>query len=182
MNTLYVDKNLKYHGLIQAFSRTNRILNATKPYGNILDFRQPQSEVDKAIALFSGEDILRAKEIWLVDPAPKVISEYEKAVAAMGQFMQKNNLVAEPQEVYNIKGDTAKIEFINRFKEVQRLKTQLDQYTDLSEEQKAKIETVLPEEQLRSFRSSYLETAKQLKEIQQKEGDNAPARYTTIRF
>ena len=54
--------------------------------------------------------------------------------------MQKNNLVAEPQEVYNIKGDTAKIEFINRFKEVQRLKTQLDQYTDLSEEQKAKIE------------------------------------------
>lgn len=39
LNTLYVDKNLKYHGLIQAFSRTNRILNDTKPYGNILDFR-----------------------------------------------------------------------------------------------------------------------------------------------
>lgn len=170
LNTLYVDKNLKYHGLIQAFSRTNRILNATKPYGNILDFRQPQSEVDKAIALFSGEDILRAKEIWLVDPAPKVISEYEKAVSEMSRFMQKNNLVAEPQEVYNIKGDTAKIEFINRFKEVQRLKTQLDQYTDLSEEQKAKIENVLPEDQLRSFRSSYLETAKKLKELQQKDG------------
>lgn len=173
LNTLYVDKNLKYHGLIQAFSRTNRILNATKPYGNILDFRQPQSEVDKAIALFSGEDILRAKEIWLVDPAPKVISEYERAVQAMDQFMQNNNLVAEPQEVYNIKGDSAKIEFINRFKEVQRLKTQLDQYTDLSEEQKSLIETVLPEDKLRSFRSSYLETAKQLKDIQQKEGDNA---------
>ena len=61
LNTLYVDKNLKYHGLIQAFSRTNRILNATKPYGNILDFRQPQSEVDKAIALFSGEDIITCK-------------------------------------------------------------------------------------------------------------------------
>ncbi|QQS34779.1 MAG: type I restriction endonuclease subunit R [Ignavibacteriales bacterium] len=173
LNTLYVDKNLKYHGLIQAFSRTNRILNATKPYGNILDFRQPQSEVDKAIALFSGEDIQRAKEIWLVDPAPKVIVDYEKAVAEMSKFMQKNNLVAEPQEVYNIKGDTAKIEFINRFKEVQRLKTQLDQYTDLSEEQKTKIETVLPEDQLRSFRSSYLETAKKLKELQQKDGDTS---------
>lgn len=173
LNTLYVDKNLKYHGLIQAFSRTNRILNATKPYGNILDFRQPQTEVDKAIALFSGEDILRAKEIWLVDPAPKVIGEYEKAVAEMSQFMKKNNLVAEPQEVYNIKGDTAKIEFINRFKEVQRLKTQLDQYTDLSEEQKVKIEAVLPEDQLRSFRSSYLETAKKLKELQQKNGDTS---------
>jgi type I restriction enzyme R subunit len=49
LNTLYVDKNLKYHGLIQAFSRTNRVLNDTKPYGNILDFRQQQDAVDAAI-------------------------------------------------------------------------------------------------------------------------------------
>ncbi|MDX2247918.1 MAG: type I restriction endonuclease subunit R [Bacteroidia bacterium] len=174
LNTLYVDKNLKYHGLIQAFSRTNRILNETKPYGNILVFRQQQNEVDKAIALFAGEDTGRAKEIWLMEPAPKVIEKYEKAIAAMEQFMVQNNLVSEPQEVYNIKGDVARIEFINRFKEVQRLKTQLDQYTDLSETQKEKIESVLPEDQLLSFRSSYLETAKQLKEIQQKEGNNAP--------
>ena len=55
--TLYVDKNLKYHGLIQAFSRTNRVPNGTKPYGNTLDFRQQQSNVDAAIALFSGEKI-----------------------------------------------------------------------------------------------------------------------------
>lgn len=47
LNTLYVDKNLKYHGLIQAFSRTNRVLNDTKPYGNILDFRSQSDEVDK---------------------------------------------------------------------------------------------------------------------------------------
>ncbi len=171
LNTLYVDKNLKYHGLIQAFSRTNRILNDTKPYGNILDFRQQQEEVDKAIALFSGEDTSRAKEIWLVDAAPKVIEKYERAVQEMAQFMKTSNLVAEPEEVYNLRGDAAKIEFINRFKEVQRLRTQLEQYTDLSEEQKAKIETVLPEEQLRSFRSSYLETAKQLRDIQHKDGN-----------
>jgi type I restriction enzyme R subunit len=56
LNTLYVDKNLKYHGLIQAFSRTNRVLNDTKPYGNILDFRSQQESVNQAIALFSGED------------------------------------------------------------------------------------------------------------------------------
>ncbi len=172
LNTLYVDKNLKYHGLIQAFSRTNRILNDTKPYGNILDFRQQQGEVDKAIALFSGEDTSRAKEIWLVDPAPKVIEKYEHAVNEMAKFMKSSNLVAEPEEVYNLRGDVAKIEFINRFKEVQRLRTQLEQYTDLSEEQKTKIETVLPEERLRSFRSSYLETAKQLRDIQQKDGNS----------
>ena len=183
LNTLYVDKNLKFHGLIQAFSRTNRILNDTKPYGNILDFRQQQAEVDRAIALFSGESVAeRAKEIWLVDPAPKVIEKYQEAVQAMGKWMEDKNMVAEPQEVYNIKGDAARVEFINRFKEVQRLKTQLDQYTDLNEEQKAKIENLMPEEQLRSFRSSYLEIAKQLKEIQQKEGDKAPENIQQLDF
>jgi len=174
LNTLYVDKNLKYHGLIQAFSRTNRVLNDSKPYGNILDFRQQQAEVDRAIALFCGEDTERANEIWLVDPAPKVIEKYQEAVEAMEKWMESKNIMAEPQEVYNIKGDAARIEFINRFKEVQRLKTQLDQYTDLTEEQKAKIEMLMPEEQLRSFRSSYLEIARQLKEVQQEEGDKAP--------
>lgn len=182
LNTLYVDKNLKYHGLIQAFSRTNRVLNDTKPYGNILDFRQQQTEVDKAIALFSGENNERAKEIWLVEPAPKVIEKYEQAVKAMEKWMEDKDMVAEPQEVYNIKGDAARVEFINRFKEVQRLKTQLDQYTDLTEEQKAKIEELLPEEQLRSFRSSYLEIARQLRDIQQKEGDKAPENIQQLDF
>lgn len=182
LNTLYVDKNLKFHGLIQAFSRTNRVLNDTKPYGNILDFRQQQAEVDRAIALFSGEDTGRAKEIWLVDPAEKVIEKYQEAVKAMAKWMEDKNMVAEPQEVYNIKGDAARVEFINRFKEVQRLKTQLDQYTDLTEEQKAKIEELMPEEQLRSFRSSYLEIAKQLRDIQQKEGDKAPSTIQQLDF
>jgi type I restriction enzyme, R subunit len=182
LNTLYVDKNLKYHGLIQAFSRTNRILNDTKPYGNILDFRQQQNEVDRAITLFSGEDSGRAKEIWLVDPAPKVIEKYEKAVAAMEKWMESKNMVAEPQEVYGIRGDADRVEFINRFKEVQRLRTQLDQYTDLNEVQKATIEELLPEDQLRSFRSSYLETAKLLKEKQQKEGDDAHPAIKQLEF
>lgn len=182
LNTLYVDKNLKFHGLIQAFSRTNRILNDTKPYGNILDFRQQQAEVDRAIALFSGEDTGRAKEIWLVDPAPKVIEKFQEAVKAMEKWMESKSIVAEPQDVYNIKGDVARVEFINRFKEVQRLKTQLDQYTDLNEKQKAKIDELMPEEQLRSFRSSYLEIAKQLKEVQQKEGDNAPENIQQLDF
>lgn len=173
LNTLYVDKNLKYHGLIQAFSRTNRVLNDTKPYGNILDFRSQQDAVNQAIALFSGEDNGKAKEIWLVDPAPVVIDKYKQAVEALGVFMQEHNLVSEPQEVYNLKGDAARIAFIKNFKEVQRLKTQLDQYTDITEEQKTKIEAILPKETLQEFRSSYIETAKQLREIQQKDGDQA---------
>ena len=162
LNTLYVDKNLKHHSLIQAFSRTNRVLNDTKPYGNILDFRFQEEDVNKAIALFSGKDGERAKEIWMVDPAPVVIEKYQKAVEALGIFMQGQNLVCEPQEVYNLKGDIARIEFIKNFKEVQRLKTQLDQYTDLDEKEVQTIEAILPKDSLLEFRSSYIETAKNL--------------------
>jgi len=168
LNTLYVDKNLKYHGLIQAFSRTNRVLNDTKPYGNILDFRQQKEAVNQSITLFSGENSGKAKEIWLVDPAPVMIEKYQKAVEALGVFMKEHDLVCEPQEVYNLKGDAARVAFINNFKKVQRLKTELDQYTDLDEEQKSKIESILPKERLQEFRSSYIETAKQLRDIQQK--------------
>ena len=182
LNTLYVDKNLKYHGLIQAFSRTNRVLNDTKPYGNILDFRSQQESVNQAIALFSGEDKDRAIKIWMVDPAPVVMANYQKAIEALGIFMQQQNLVNEPQEVYNLKGDAARITFVKNFKEVQRLKTQLDQYTDLDEEQKAKIEAILPKETLQEFRSSYIETAKQLREIQQNEGDEAPPEIQQLDF
>ncbi len=86
LNTLYVDKNLKHHGLIQAFSRTNRVLNGTKPYGNILDFRQQQDAVNDAIALFSGEKIDRAREIWLVDKAPVVIEKLQGSVQELGRL------------------------------------------------------------------------------------------------
>lgn len=182
LNTLYVDKNLKHHGLIQAFSRTNRVLNDSKPYGNVLDFRQQQKEVDAAIALFSGERIDNPREIWLVEPAAEVLRKYEAAVAGMAGFMGKKNLVCEPEQVYNLKGDTARIEFVNRFKEVQRLKTQLDQYTDLEPEQKAKMEAILPQDQLQSFRSTYLETAKRLKEQQAKEGEQAPPEVQQLDF
>lgn len=182
LNTLYVDKNLKYHGLIQAFSRTNRILNDSKPYGNVLDFRGQQSAVDEAIALFSGEDIGKAKEIWLVDPAPAVIEKYENVVTALNHFMQANGLECKPEEVNNLKGDIARAEFINHFKEVQRLKTQLDQYTDLTEDNKQKIEQLLPDVQLRSFKGAYLETAKRFKDKQDKESDQSEPKIQQLDF
>lgn len=170
LNTLYVDKNLKYHGLIQAFSRTNRILNDTKPYGNIVDFRQQGEEVDKAIKLFSGIDNTdNAKEIWLVDPAPKVIEQLHEKVTALKNFMQNQGLDFKPEDVDNLKGDIARCGFINAFKEVQRLKTRLDQYTDLEQEEKEEIENLLPEALHVSFRSKYLETAQKLREKHYKE-------------
>ncbi|MGG6265225.1 type I restriction endonuclease subunit R [Leptolyngbya sp. AN03gr2] len=175
LNTLYVDKNLKYHGLIQAFSRTNRVLNDTKPYGNILDFRQQDKAVDEAIALFSGQaNKSSAKKIWLVDKAPVVIDELQTAVQKLDQFMQSQGLESKPAAVSNLKGDAARSQFIQLFKEVQRLKTQLDQYTNLTEENKQTIEQVLPKEQLQGFKGVYLETAQRLKAQQDKGEDSSP--------
>lgn len=171
LNTLYVDKNLKHHGLIQAFSRTNRVLNDSKPYGNVLDFRQQQDAVNEAITLFSGEKADRAREIWLVDAAPQVIVKFEKAVTALAQFMQSQGLENAPEQVNNLKGDAARGQFINLFKEVQRLKTQLDQYTDLTPEDTTNIQTAIPEDNLKAFRGVYLETAQRLKAQQGKQGD-----------
>ncbi len=164
LNALYVDKNLKHHGLIQAFSRTNRVLNGTKPYGNILDFRQQQDAVDAAIALFSGEKTgPQAREIWLVDKAPVVIKKLEDAVQKLDDFMQSQGLDCAPAAVSNLMGDDARAAFVSCFKEVQRLKTQLDQYTDLSADNAADIERILASDDLQSFRGAYLETAQRLK-------------------
>ncbi|MEX3671250.1 type I restriction endonuclease subunit R [Paraburkholderia phenoliruptrix] len=182
LNTLYVDKNLKHHGLIQAFSRTNRVLTSVqtedtkpvgiKPFGNILDFRQQQDAVDAAIALFSGEKTGKeAREIWLVDKAPIVIKRLEAAVQKLDDFMVSQGLTCTPSSVANLKGNEARAAFVTHFREVQRLKTQLDQYTDLTDENKATIEQVLPEENLRGFKGQYLETAKNLRDQQGKDGD-----------
>ena len=168
LNTLYVDKNLKHHGLIQAFSRTNRVLNDSKPWGNILDFRYQESEVDTAIKLFSGAAMDQAREIWLVDPAPKVVEQYKTAVDKLETFMGARGLPCSPSQVVNLKGDTAKAEFIDHFKEVQKLKTQLDQYTDLDEQSKKAIEQKLPIDTLRSFKAAYLDIALELKRKQGK--------------
>lgn len=165
LNTLYVDKNLKHHGLIQAFSRTNRVLNDTKPYGHILDFRGQQDAVDAAIALFSGKkDEARAREIWLVDKAPVVIEKLQQAKIALQSFMLAYGLSGKPEEIAQLKGDEARIGFVKAFKDVQKLQTQLDQYTDLTPEQETTIQAIMPPDELNAFRGQYLETARRLRD------------------
>lgn len=171
LNTLYVDKNLKHHGLIQAFSRTNRILNDTKPYGNILDFRGQQDAVDAAIALFSGEKADTARQVWLVEPAETINKKYKKAISDLRNFMSIHNLEFKASEVANLRGDEAKAGFINYFKEIQRYKTQLSQYTDFVSVDDVKSQIVsesqtgygFTDEDLLAFRGAYLDLAYSLK-------------------
>ena len=195
LNTLYVDKNLKYHSLVQAFSRTNRILNDTKPYGNILDFRGQQEAVDEAIALFSGEkneDV--ARQVWLVEPASEIIKKLCKSENDLRNFMYLHNLEFKADEVANLKGDDAKAGFINYFKEVQRYKTQLDQYTDLIKVNNGNAALVASEsdetipfgfisdDELRAFRGAYLDVAKELKTKREKNDTNVSPEVEDLDF
>jgi len=179
LNTLYVDKKLKHHGLIQAFSRTNRVLNDTKPHGQILDFRGQKDNVDEAVRMFSGLDATgdgaeESRKIWLVDPAPVVIDKLKAAKADLDAFLEGQGLPPAPSSIANLKGDAARVGFVQQFKKVQRLQVQLDQYTDLSEEQKQEIEATLPKDDLRGYRGAYLETAKQLRDQSQSSDEPDP--------
>ena len=121
LNTLYVDKNLRYHGLIQAFSRTNRILNELKSQGNIVCFRNLKKNTDEAIALFSNKD---AKEIILMKP-------YEEYVANFNtKYETLLSVVPTVESVNQLDNENTKLEFIKAFREIIRVKNILDGFSD----------------------------------------------------
>lgn len=163
LNTLYVAKDLRYHGLIQAFSRTNRILDGTKPYGNIVCYRDLEKAMDDAMVLFSGFDRDKGKEYWLVEPAEAVVEKYKNAVSQLQTVMNGMGLDCKPEEVINIPQGENTGMFIEAFKDVQRLALKLDQYVDVPDELKATIETIMPEDTLEQFRTAYIDLARRTK-------------------
>lgn len=167
LNTLYVDKGLQYHGLIQAFSRTNRVLNDRKPFGKILDFRaQSADALNTAVKLFSGErdKSKDAAKIWLTKSAEEVVELLDVAVQRLYTMMKSYGLEPEPEEVPNLKGDAARADFVEIFKDVQRSILQLDQYIDIPPELQARIDAIMPPEKRLAFRTAYLELGRELRQ------------------
>ena len=167
LNPLYVDKGLQYHGLIQAFSRTNRVLNDRKPFGKILDFRaQSADALNTAVKLFSGErdKSKDAAKIWLTKSAEEVVELLDVAVQRLYTMMKSHGLEPEPEEVPNLKGDAARAEFVEIFKDVQRPILQLDQYIDIPPELQARIDAIMPPEKRLAFRTAYLELGRELRQ------------------
>jgi type I restriction enzyme R subunit len=123
LNTLYVDKNLKFHGLIQAFSRTNRILNDLKSQGNIVCFRNLKSATDDAITLFSNKE---ARDVILMQP-------YENYVAKFNEALQElKNLTPDIESVNELPSEVEELAFIRRFRELLRLRNILSVFTDFT--------------------------------------------------
>jgi len=121
LNTLYVDKNLRYHGLIQAFSRTNRILNELKSQGNIVCFRNLKKNTDEAIALFSNRD---AKEIILMKPYEEYVENFNTKYEVL------LSVVPTVESVNQLDNEDTKLEFIKAFREIIRVKNILDGFSD----------------------------------------------------
>lgn len=123
VNTLYVDKNLKHHGLVQAYSRTNRILGEKKSQGNILAFRNLKESTDKAITLFSNKEAI--EDI--------ILPPYEKIAEKFDEALQKLLAIAPTwQSVDDLAGEDQEAEFIKAFRELLRAKNILESYTDFS--------------------------------------------------
>ena len=138
LNTLWVDKNLRAHGLIQAFSRTNRILNSVKTYGNIVSFRNLEQETNDALALFGNKD---AKNIALLKSYTEYYAEYKKQVKAMLAFFPLDAPIT---------GETAQKDFIRLFGSILRLKNILVAFDDFTEND------ILSGKTFQDYQSQYL--------------------------
>ena len=138
LNTLWADKNLRAHGLIQAYSRTNRILNSVKTYGNIVSFRDLEQETNDALALFGNKD---AKGIVLLKPYAEYYKEYQKRI---------EELVASFPLGKPIIGEAAQKAFIKLFGSILRLKNILTAFDDFAGNE------ILSERDFQDYQSLYL--------------------------
>ena len=139
LNTLFVDKNLRAHGLVQAYSRTNRILNSVKTYGNIVTFRDLEQETNDAIALFGNKD---ARGVVLLKPYGDYYAEYaEKVAELLGSFPLGSPIV----------GESAQKAFIALFGAILRLQNILTSFDDFVGS------AILTERQGQDYRSVYLD-------------------------
>jgi type I restriction enzyme R subunit len=143
LNTLYVDKNLKYHGLIQAFSRTNRILNDKKSHGNIVCFRNLKTATDEAIALFSNKD---AKETVLTKSYDELVTLFNQAVKSL------LDLTPSVQSVDTLPDENAQLAFVEKFRALLRLKNDLTTFADFNE-----ADLSLDEQVFEDYKSKYLD-------------------------
>jgi type I restriction enzyme, R subunit len=143
VNTLYVDKNLKHHGLIQAFSRTNRILGEQKSQGNILCFRNLKKATDEAITLFSNKDAI--EEI--------VLPPYEKVAAKFDEALQHLLEIAPTyQSVDDLPSELEETQFVQAFRALMRTVNVLGSYTDFDWE-----DLPISEQEFVDYKTKYLD-------------------------
>ncbi|MFC2084704.1 type I restriction endonuclease subunit R [Bacteroidota bacterium] len=149
VNTLYVDKNLRYHGLMQAFSRTNRIINEQKSHGNILCFRNLKKATDETIALFSNKE---AKEIILLPPYEIIVRKFSEA------FAKLLKITPTVRSVDDLASEEEKVVFIQAFRELMRFRNVLITFADFGWDN-----LPMNEQSFEDYKSKYLDLYEMIK-------------------
>ena len=143
LNTLYVDKNLKYHGLIQAYSRTNRILNVNKQHGNIVCFRNLKKRTDEAIKLFSDENAVETV----------LMKDYSEYIGIINQYIEKlRDLADTSEDVDRLETEDNKLNFIEIFKNILRVLNRLETFSNFDFE-----DLDISKDEFESFKSKYVD-------------------------
>lgn len=143
VNTLYVDKNLRYHGLIQAYSRTNRILNDVKSQGNIVCFRNLKNNTDEAIALFSDKN---ANEEILIEPYEVYVGQFNEGVKGLLQN------ASSPNAVDALRDENEQLAFIKAFRRLIRVLNVLNSFSQFTWS-----DLLLDHQTFEDFKSKYLD-------------------------
>jgi type I restriction enzyme R subunit len=149
VNTLYVDKNLKHHGLVQAYSRTNRTLGEQKSQGNILAFRNLKKATDEAITMFSNKDAI---EDIVLPPYTAIAKKFKEALNVL------LTLVPTYQQVDDLESEEDELAFVQAFRALLRAKNVLQSYTDFTWEGLG-----ITEEIFNKYKSKYLDLYEKVK-------------------
>lgn len=155
LNTIYVDKNLRFHGLIQAYSRTNRILNELKSQGNVVAFRNLKNATDEAITLFSNID---AKDEIIMQPYEEYVKKMNEAYIALLQITPTVNSVT------NLKDEEEELAFAKAFRELMRIKNILITFTEFTFD-----DLSINEQTFEDYKSKYLDLYDKVKSHDAKE-------------
>lgn len=148
LNTLWVDKNLRLHGLLQAFSRTNRILNSVKTYGNIICFRDLEKATNESISLFGNKD---AGGIVLLKPYQEYYSEYSSLISDLVSNFTPGELPISETEQKN---------FINLYNKILRLRNILLSFDDFANNE------LISQADYQDFQSTYLLLYQKFRDIE----------------
>ena len=154
LNTLYVDKNLKYHDLVQAYSRTNRVEKSTKPYGNIVCYRNLKKNTDDALKLFSQTD---TTDVVLMENYEYYLSRWHS------ELNRLIDLVPTPQDVDNLESEEDKKKFILAFRELSKILVKLETFVDF---EFRKEELGISQQQYQDYKSKYFTIYEMVKKEQ----------------
>lgn len=155
VNTLYVDKNLKQHGLIQAYSRTNRILGERKSQGNILSFRNLKKATDDAITLFSNKEAI---EVVTMPDYDAIAEKFDQALKDLRE------ITPTYQSVNDLESEIDEAKFVQTFRKLMRAMNVLQSYTDFDWE-----DLPIDEQEFEDYKSKYLDLYQKVKQDHKKE-------------